>query len=269
MQRIFISYSSKDVGFVLAHLKPLFDDAGMIAWCSATDIPMGADWERQIRTALAQADWFVVVLSPDSQQSEWVQSETHWALEHMRGRVIPVMARGCDPCELHLRLGTIQYVDFRTDPAQAAVRLLALISGETQQPDAATLAPPSAAGLERTTIIRETRQADLKLLVELPNTPAVERLIHINKSVTIGRADDADLQIADACVSRKHARITVILPPDQGHFVTVTDLDSANGTFVNQRRILSEQRIEVGDLIEMGGSRLRLLAIDGTGDSGR
>ncbi len=51
MPRIFISYSSKDLDFVQTWLKPLFDELGMPAWCSAMDIRMAADWERQIRAA--------------------------------------------------------------------------------------------------------------------------------------------------------------------------------------------------------------------------
>ncbi|MFZ0789176.1 MAG: toll/interleukin-1 receptor domain-containing protein, partial [Chromatiaceae bacterium] len=84
-------------------LKPLLDSQGIFAWCSATNIRMGKDWQRQIRAALARTDWFLVVLSPDAQKSEWVQAETHWALEHMPGRVVPLMARTCEPAEVHLR----------------------------------------------------------------------------------------------------------------------------------------------------------------------
>ncbi|WP_295582290.1 FHA domain-containing protein, partial [uncultured Lamprocystis sp.] len=51
-----------------------------------------------------------------------------------------------------------------------------------------------------------------------------------------------------------------------GSFLTptygLTDLNSANGTFVNQVRILSEQRLAVGDLIELGNSRVELRDID-------
>ena len=267
MTQIFISHSSKDLGFVLSHLKPILTNAGMVAWCSETDMRAAADWEKQIRTALVQTDWFIVVLSPDAQQSEWVQSETHWALEHLRGHVIPVMARSCDPYDLHIRLGTLQYIDFRVDPAQAAARLLALIKGTGPDLEPKTSIQDSTLSLDRTTIISTARQADIKLFIELPPGSGRERLVHIHHSATVGRADDADVQVADDCVSRKHARLAVE-PGDQGIFLTLTDLESANGTFVNDRRILSEQRLHVGDLINMGNTRLRLLAIDETRRTG-
>jgi hypothetical protein len=264
MTRIFISYSTKDLEFVVSCLRPLLEGRGLLTWCSGTDVRVAADWERQIRTALVQTDWFIVVLSPDAQQSDWVQSETHWALEHLRGRVIPVMARGCDPCELHLRLGTIQYIDFRANPAQAGAQLLALIDGQVPGLESKTRLPPVSAGLDAPTIIRKTRQADIRLLVELPTGPGVERRCRIDRSAILGRSDEADIQIADDCVSRRHARITV-LPADQGVTLTLTDLDSANGTFVNDRRITAEQRIAVGDLLAVGNARLRLLAVDDPG----
>ncbi|WP_295434339.1 TIR domain-containing protein [uncultured Thiodictyon sp.] len=263
MTQIFISHSSKDLGFVLAYLKPILTDAGMLAWCSGTDLRAAADWEKQIRTALVQTDWFIVVLSPDAQQSEWVQSETHWALEHLRGRVIPVMARACDPYDLHIRLGTLQYIDFRVDPALAAVRLLALINGTGPDLEPKTRIPEPAAGLDRTTIISTVREADIRLFIELPNGPGGERRVQVRRCAIIGRGDDADLQLADDCVSRKHAKLTVV-PGEPGVLLTLTDLESANGTFVNDRRVLSEQHLQVGDLISMGNARLRLLAIDET-----
>ena len=95
----------------------------------------------------------------------------------------------------------------------------------------------------------------------MPTGPGAERVIRIQRSVTLGRAIDAGVQIADDCISRKHVRIAV-LPSDQAPYLTVTDLDSANGTFLNHDRIYTEQRLAVGDLIELGNSRLQVLAIE-------
>lgn len=255
--RIFISHSSKDLDFVRGRLKKPLDDLGVLAWCSATDVNMGADWERQIRAALAQSDWFVVVLSPDAAKSEWVQAETHWALENLRGRVIPVMARGCDPGTVHLRLATLQYIDFRLDAAAATERLLELISGRV-----ANLPGEAPTGsLEQSTVIVATRQASALFLVEPEASPAYEHRLEIRNSATIGRARDADLRLADDCVSRKHARIS-ILRSETGKSLTIADLDSANGTFVNQERILAIRPLAVGDLIGIGNTRLSLRRID-------
>ncbi|MCH8993162.1 MAG: FHA domain-containing protein, partial [Acidobacteria bacterium] len=47
----------------------------------------------------------------------------------------------------------------------------------------------------------------------------------------IGRQDDCDIRIPLAEVSRHHAEVTV-----KGDVVMLNDLDSANGTYVNNRR---------------------------------
>lgn len=255
--RIFISHSSKDLEFVRDRLKKPLEDLGLLAWCSATDVNLAADWERQIRAALAQSDWVIVVLSPDAAKSEWVRAETHWALENLRGRVIPVMARGCDPGAVHLRLATLQYIDFRLDAVAATERLLDLISGRV-----ANLPREGPTGsLEQSTVIVAARQASALFLVEPGGATAYEHRLEIRSSATIGRARDADLRLADDCVSRKHARIS-ILRSETGKTLTIADLDSANGTFVNQERILAIRPLGVGDLIGIGSTRLRLLRID-------
>jgi hypothetical protein len=222
---------------------------------------LGKDWQRQIRAALARADWFLVVLSPDAQKSEWVQAETHWALEHMLGRVIPLMARSCDPAEVHLRLATIQYFDFRRDPEGAGRQLLALVTGAAPGPVPAVPEDPLA-GIERTTVIAAPRQASLLFSIQPRSGRPYEQSLEIRHWAVIGRAADVDLQIVDDCISRKHAKIAVV-PSDSGPTLMLTDLDSANGTFVNRARIAGSRPLSVGDIIEVGNARLRLLAVNG------
>jgi pSer/pThr/pTyr-binding forkhead associated (FHA) protein len=63
---------------------------------------------------------------------------------------------------------------------------------------------------------------------------------------SIGRRDECDLRIPLGEVSRKHA--IVIVSDDS---VTIRDLGSANGTYVNNQKI-SEQELEAGDHIVIG-----------------
>lgn len=262
MTRLFISHSTKDIDFVRNRLQPLFDEQGLIAWCSATDIRTANDWQRQIREALAQADWFIVVLSPDAQRSEWVQAETHWALEHMRGRIIPLMTRTCEPGEVHLRLGTVQYIDFRGDADAAGQRLLSLILGVP--PESATLSsiPQGSAGSPQpTTIIPAHRQASVLFFVQPRVGTGYEQRLQIRHGAIIGRSEDVDMRILDDCISRRHAKISV--GRSGGKIaLTLTDLDSANGTFVNQKQVLPSHPITVGDVIDIGNVQMHVRAID-------
>ena len=74
---------------------------------------------------------------------------------------------------------------------------------------------------------------------------------------TIGRARDCDLVIDQVAVSRLHARL------DYAHEqVTITDLGSTNGTFVNKQRLEPRQprRLRSGDVINL--SNVCLLEFD-------
>lgn len=259
MPQVFISHSSKDLEVVLTRLKPLLDELGMAAWCSATDIRMAADWERQIRAALARADWFLVVMSPAAQASEWVQAETHWALEHLRGRVIPVMVGDCIPEHIHLRLGTLQYVDFRQDPRAAAGRLRALL-GAGAADSVTRLGDPGAdAGPSDLTVLTERLAGEVLLAIEPDLGPPYEQRLPIRRCATIGRMEGVELRLPDACVSRRHAKLCLDRGA-AGQVLTLTDLDSANGTHVNGERLLTSRPLAVGDLLEIG--KVRILVRD-------
>lgn len=260
MTRIFISHSTKDLDFIRTRLKPLLDAQGIGAWCSAMDIGMGADWERQIRAALSGCDWFVVVLSPDAQCSDWVKAETHWALEHKAGRVIPVMARTCDPAEIHLRLATVQYIDFRNDPQDAGPRLMALIGGSPQDKTLLAPVPDPGATVSPTVILSEPQTAEALFFVEPASGAGYEQRLTIRRSATIGRADDADLRLPDPCISRRHARLSVGAA-GADPTLTLSDLESANGTYVERERLLTARRLAVGDTIELGSFKLVLRAL--------
>jgi S-DNA-T family DNA segregation ATPase FtsK/SpoIIIE len=69
----------------------------------------------------------------------------------------------------------------------------------------------------------------------------------------IGRDDECDLVLDDDKVSRRHAALTLT---DGG--ATLEDLDSANGTFVNGRRIHEPTELRPGDLIRLGAVILKL-----------
>jgi len=56
----------------------------------------------------------------------------------------------------------------------------------------------------------------------------------------------------DASVSRRHARISV-----EGSVLHVEDLGSTNGTYVNGTRVEGSQELRVGDILQLGESRLR------------
>ena len=110
MQHIFISYSRKDIGFVRTLAGDL-EKAGYDVWWDLTDLRGGDDWLRVIPSAIDASDFFIVVLSPNSAVSDWVEREYARALSS-RKKIIPLMLeRTSVPFALH----TINYVDFTSD----------------------------------------------------------------------------------------------------------------------------------------------------------
>ena len=72
-------------------------------------------------------------------------------------------------------------------------------------------------------------------------------------SVLIGRADEAQVSVADASVSSQHARI---MQNSQGF--EIVDLDSTNGTFVAGKRT-SRSQLRNGDQVTVGNVELMFL----------
>jgi hypothetical protein len=125
MVRVFLSHSTKDRAFVERELLRLLQAQGIDTWYAPDDISTAQEWERRIREGLQTCDWFLIVLSPRSAASLWVQAELHWAVNPRWGRIVPVLLESCDPMAFHLRLQMLQYVDFSQATPAARQKLLA------------------------------------------------------------------------------------------------------------------------------------------------
>jgi hypothetical protein len=75
--------------------------------------------------------------------------------------------------------------------------------------------------------------------------------------VVIGRGTDADIQVNDPGVSRRHAEIRLMPDGPSGVRAVVVDLGSTNGTLVNGRRT-SEAELADGAIIKIGTTELTL-----------
>jgi hypothetical protein len=73
------------------------------------------------------------------------------------------------------------------------------------------------------------------------------------RQIIVGRSSDLDMVLVEDMVSRKHAKITV-----SGGKVTIEDLGSTNGTFVNGEKV-KQARLKEGDRILVGTSILKLV----------
>ena len=76
------------------------------------------------------------------------------------------------------------------------------------------------------------------------------------KTLTLGRLKDCDIFVDDEAASRRHCTVTA----REGACV-VADLQSANGTFVNERRVATTE-LQKGDKIRIGSTVLELLGAE-------
>jgi len=78
------------------------------------------------------------------------------------------------------------------------------------------------------------------------NDKVIKEIVLSKDNFSIGRLQDNDLELNDHLVSRHHSKII----KDGGNYI-IQDLESANGVYVNKKKVKSE-RLKEGDEIQIG-----------------
>jgi pSer/pThr/pTyr-binding forkhead associated (FHA) protein len=78
-----------------------------------------------------------------------------------------------------------------------------------------------------------------------------------HREIIIGRSSDLDMVHVEDMVSRKHAKITT-----DDRIVTIQDLGSTNGTFVNGEKVRKAE-LKDGDRILIGTSIIKMVYVEG------
>jgi FHA domain len=100
---------------------------------------------------------------------------------------------------------------------------------------------------EETTTRRRRRGRSLGLEFIEPADQRGER-IDVDVAVVIGRSSECDVFLHDNYLSSRHARVA----NDDGD-LSVEDLGSTNGTYVNQQLVRGRVTLERGDIVQVGG----------------
>ena len=79
------------------------------------------------------------------------------------------------------------------------------------------------------------------------------------RTMVVGRGESVPIQVLDELVSRRHVQIRFETADQRHHLL---DMRSANGTFINGRRVSTDVALEDGDLIEIGNSGLMFSVCD-------
>lgn len=132
MSRAFISYSRRNTNFAERLARDL-TDAGVEVWIDFRQIHAGERWKDEIRRGIERSDVVIILLSPDSVVSEWVQFEVLYGREQGK-MVLPVMAiesshllRDSDTLRWLL---DVHYIMFENRYEQAFPELLKALPGK-------------------------------------------------------------------------------------------------------------------------------------------
>jgi hypothetical protein len=109
----FVSYSREDTVKQRRLVRGL-RERGLNIWVDIENLTPGTPtWEREVEKAIREAMGIIVLLSPESNNSEWVRREISFGEQH-RKRIFPVLIEGEDFASTPLRLSNHQRVDLRT-----------------------------------------------------------------------------------------------------------------------------------------------------------
>ena len=152
---VFISHTTQDPrDLSRAHeLAHALEDLGAKVWIAPDSIPAGAAWEEQIvRGILDQCNYFLVLLTPASSQSEWVLREVKMAQGRRSSSsgftVLPLFVGQVHDCEEVRFLRTLQAIAWR-EKLPEQVYLVATALGISAPPVPLTDAAKAVEFLDR------------------------------------------------------------------------------------------------------------------------
>ena len=121
----------------------------------------------------------------------------------------------------------------------------------------ATVLRMAARGLRAPALVGVRSDAQLMLVVVEPGNSSLNagQVLELADGSTLGRAERADVAVADPAVSSEHARIDRV-----GRAWVITDLGSTNGTRLNDERVAGRAPLATGDVLSLGTIRLRVVA---------
>ncbi len=266
---VFISHATSDDAFV-DNLNAELRRHGYETWVDHLNKPpAGTFWDEYVDQKLSEAKILLLVWSPHASLSKNVGIE--WREFHENGKlIIPLIVRDAPLPLLIRRLQRISFVDVAQYQEQMQV-LLKSLPAPSLNPTAKVELTEAQQREEHLLRLKEASEPVLtqnrsslnpnQLLLVFPNMPPRMMVIDLNREkLFIGRGLDADINLRDFGgeengVSRQHALIMV-----SSSGLSLMDLNSANGTFIERRRLPPQVPIPLRNdsLIQLGTLVIRV-----------
>lgn len=285
---IFLSYARQDRASARIFAECLGEE-GFRVWWDAS-LHSGETFDEVIEQRLRDAKAVVVLWSPRSVASRWVRAEA--TLADRRNKLVPAIIEPCDRPIVFELTHTAELSDWhgdRSDPrwrtfVEDLNRLVQTTPdhpvGEAHAPKPAPAPAPSQAPVGRQPLrpgsdevispdrferahgarahqshapAEEQAPPSEVHCLEIEEGDLPEELIIIDaSSLKVGRTAPADIVIAHRSVSREHCIIG--LANDE---LLVSDLNSTNGTYVDDVRVARATILPVGSVLRLGEISMR------------
>lgn len=140
MTHIFLSYSRRDTD-AMQRVRDTLRAAGLDVWTDERLTPGTPSWRNAIETAIEGAGAVVVLMSPDSKRSEWVERELSYAAA-CQVQVFPVLVKGDARRSVPFELSNAQWVDVRRDDGPLTRQLIPALRRHLSTRQAPARVPP-------------------------------------------------------------------------------------------------------------------------------
>ena len=111
--------------------------------------------------------------------------------------------------------------------------------------------PPDATGMYSASALGHADVAHRapRLVVERAPGHDPGMIYDLDGDIVLGRGDHAEIRLDDPFASSRHARVY-----EQGNIVVIEDLDSTNGTYLNEELLKTARPLHPGDRVRIGDS---------------
>jgi pSer/pThr/pTyr-binding forkhead associated (FHA) protein len=111
--------------------------------------------------------------------------------------------------------------------------------------------PPDATGLYSASTLGTVGASQLAPRLVVERAPGHEpgMIYDLDDDLALGRGENAEIRLEDPFASSRHARVY-----EQGNIVVIEDLDSTNGTYLNEELLQTPRPLHAGDRVRIGDS---------------
>ncbi len=111
--------------------------------------------------------------------------------------------------------------------------------------------PPDATGMYSASALGSADAAHRAPRLVIERAPGHDpgMIYDLDGDIVLGRGDHAEIRLDDPFASSRHARVY-----EQGNIVVIEDLDSTNGTYLNEELLQTPRPLHPGDRVRIGDS---------------